>query len=289
MESIWKKWDLMMNANVSNNSEFLRFYGIGNGFQTIDPDQPVVYYNTQYKNYGATLGLSKEFWKRSRLMLGVHYENNSNLNQPPPELIREEIPGLKDANLMEAVIKFDLDFRDRTTFSNRGMRFYLEHRSGINTVDDNQGYFITRASIENHSTFKIISPWTFSAKLRGSASDGEDVIPFYKMVYLGQSTGLRGWQNNRFTGRYTTSFSSELRIQLTDFTSTFVPLKIGIKGFFDFGRVYSDLDVTQDLFTGYGFGLYIIPISQSLAINISYGMSQEESGLILLSIGTSFR
>lgn len=289
---VFGEWDLGVEANVSNKSDFIRFYGIGNGASITDLDQPVEFYNIQFKNYGGTIGIVRDFWKRSSLSLDLHYENNTTDKElgTITELLPPEIPGVNDANLIEGILKFDLDFRDRTTFPNKGMRFFLQPQYGINTADDDQGYFITRATLENHSTFKVMSPWTISLKASGSTSSGEQAIPFYKMVFLGQRTGLRGYENNRFTGESTASLSSELRIQLAEIRSTFIPLTIGVKGFFDAGRVWTDsADVSNDIFSGYGAGIYLVPLSESLVINLSYGISDEESGLILLSVGTSFQ
>ncbi len=131
--------------------------------------------------------------------------------------------------------------------------------------------------------------YTLSLKANASTTHGEEAIPFYQRVYLGQNSGLRGYQNNRFTGKSSASFNSELRIPIGRLKNSIVPLVFGVKGFYDAGRVYSDLDVNEDIAMGYGAGIFLIPLSESIAINISYAMSNEESGLVLLSVGTSFR
>jgi len=282
---------LTTEADFSDKSDFIRFYGIGNGVPVLQNGVPANFYRTRYTNYSVTIGVVRDFWKRSELSGGVHYENNSTVQDVETilETVNLGFPGLQDANLLEGYLSLDLDFRDRSSFPNKGMRLFMEHRSGVNTVDDDQPYFIAKASLEQHSTFKVLSPWTLSFKAAGSTSTGEEAIPFYRMVYLGQRTGLRGYQSNRFTGQSTAVLSSELRVQLIESKTTFVPLKFGVKAFFDAGRVFSNFDVTQQIFTGYGAGIYIVPYSQRFALNISYGLSQEESGLLLLSIGTSFQ
>lgn len=286
-----RNWDLRTKASISDKSAFVRFYGIGNGISLRELDQSAEFYNTQFNNFGFNVGLIRDFWKRSYFVMDAHYENNSAVKDEVT--ILEELPaglaGLNDANLYEAIFTLDMDFRDRASFSSSGMRLWTQHQFGINKSNNNEEYFISQMSLENHSTFKVTSPWTISTKIKGSTSSGQEVIPFYKMVYLGQNSGLRGFENNRFTGTSVVSFNSELRVQLTNLKSTAIPIKLGVKAFFDAGRVYSDFDVTEKIFTGYGGGIYIVPYTESLTVNVSYGISEEENGLILLSIGSSFR
>jgi hypothetical protein len=285
------KWDLTVKGGIADVSEFLRFYGNGNGAEILNESGDLSFFETGLKNAHASVGLLRDFWKRSSLSLALHYENNTNA-QISTELensLAEGVTGLGDANLAEGIIGLDLDFRNRSTVASKGMRFWIQQQFGVNTVETDKDYFILRASLENHATFKVFSPWTLSLKANASTSSGEDAIPFYHRVFLGQNSGLRGYQNNRFTGQSTASFNSELRIPLSRIKNSIVPLIIGVKGFYDVGRVYSDADVNDDLAMGYGAGIFLIPFSESIAINISYGMSDEESGLVLLSIGTNFR
>jgi hypothetical protein len=285
------RWDLTVGAEVADKSDFVRFYGIGNGVPITETNQNVQFFQTEFRNALISVGLERTFWKRSTFGFKTHYENNTAYNEGYNilALLPDGTAGLKDANLLEGILSLDLDFRDRSSVPTRGMRLYIQHRSGINTFESNKDYHLITGQLENHSTFTILSPWTLSLSLRGSTSKGEEVIPFYKKEFLGQRTGLRGYQNNRFTGTSTLVFSSELRIQLSEISSTFIPFKLGIKGFLDSGRVYSDQDVTNQLYTGYGAGFYIVPLTESLTIDVSYGISNEETGLILFSFGTVFQ
>jgi len=131
-------------------------------------------------------------------------------------------------------------------------------------------------------------PATLGLKLGGSTTYGEETIPFYKLQYLGQINNLRGFDNNRFTGKSTTFFNSELRIRLAKFKTSFLPLEFGAKGFYDVGRVFSEFDVNNDWKNAHGFGFYLVPLTSTFSISVSASFSEEAKGAILIGIGSSF-
>ena len=73
-----------------------------------------------------------------------------------------------------------------------------------------------------HSKFPVF----IGLKGGGAISSGE--IPFYKMYNLGQNNYLRGYRKNRFVGESMVFFNSDLKIQLLDIATAFLPIKFGI-------------------------------------------------------------
>ena len=67
-------------------------------------------------------------------------------------------------------------------------------------------------------------------------------------------------------------------------------MKVGLKAFYDYGRVFSDVEnESTDWRSGYGFGLYVVPLTESLTISLSFGFSDEESIYPVFSVGTPLR
>ena len=87
-----------------------------------------------------------------------------------------------------------------------------------------------------------------------------------------------------------TYFNSEVRFQLLDAKTSIVPIKVGVKAFYDRGRVFfagtNEVDEWRD---GYGFGIYMVPLSENLTLSLTLGFSDEESAYPVLSIGTPLR
>jgi len=289
---VLKKWDVLIGGLYADHNGFTDFFGIGNGVPIIEDLSANGFYVTQNDTYGLHAGIAKGFWNKSELSFAVGYEKNKTISgegtilapdnpTPPPGVF-----GFDDATLFDFTTTLDIDFRDRISLPEKGARFFLKHQSGLVLDNKNSGYGLSEGFFEQYATMKWRVPTTLWLRLGGSTTYGEETIPFYKLRYLGQNSGLRGFVNNRFTGKSTLYLNSELRLLLARFHTAIVPIKFGIRGFYDTGRVYSDFDVNSDWHQGYGFGIYLVPLTEDFTFSITAGFSEEESGLILFNIGS---
>ena len=292
LHHILGRWDLLLNALAGDHFYFTYFFGIGNDTEKDDELFDEDYYQTNYNSYQLTAGLKHEMWygNKSEVAFRLHYENNTgqfgdNTIINDPELPKD-ILGVDDTNILAGIFDLDLDFRDRSSLPEKGLRIYMQHQSGLVSSNDNKGYGVTKASLEGFVSAYLKRPVTIGLKVGGSKSYGE--VPFYKLKYLGQGNDLRGYLGNRFTGESTMFLNTELRWELSEFHTSFFPLRVGLKAFFDTGRVYSPYDLTNNWHHGYGGGFYLIPLKEEVSFNLSLAFSEEESGLLLFGIGKTF-
>ena len=83
--------------------------------------------------------------------------------------------------------------------------------------------------------------------------------------------------------------NSNVKLQILDIVSAVVPVKFGVRGFYDVGRVYMDGNNSDKLHSGYGGGIYLIPLEKSFSLGLNIAFSEEEkSGLIIFELGISF-
>lgn len=286
------KWDITLGGLAADHYYFTYFFGIGNDTPKDDGLYNDDYYRTSFSSYQLTTGLAREFWpgNGSQLAFKIQYENNvqqigENTILSDPEN-NQEIPGIRDTNLWEAEINLDLDFRDRQALPEKGMRVFLQHQSGILTTENNADYGVSQGFLEGYVSAYLKRPLTLGVKAGASTSYGQ--APFYKLKYLGQNNDLRGYLRNRFTGESTLFLNTELRWEIAEFQTSVFPLRLGLKAFFDSGRVYSKYDLTGNWHHGYGGGFYVIPLKEEISLNISMAFSEEESGLLLIAIGRAF-
>ena len=287
-----RRWDLYLNALAADHYYFTYFFGIGNDSEKDVDLFNQDYYRTTYNSYQLTAGLTHQFWEGndSNFSFGLHYENNQEqINEntiiKDPEF-PQDIAGAEDLNLLEVIFGLEFDFRDRSSLPERGMRGYAQHQSGILTSENNDHFGVSQGFLEGFITAYLSRPVTLGLRVGGSTTYGDP--PFYKLKYLGQRNNLRGFLRNRFTGESTLFVNTELRWELSEFHTSWFPLRFGIRGFFDMGRVYSDYDLTNQWHQGYGGGLYLIPLKEEFSLNLSLAFSEEESGLFLLGLGKSF-
>ena len=65
-----------------------------------------------------------------------------------------------------------------------------------------------------------------------------DDFEFYQSANLGANNGLRGYRNERFSGKNSFYQSSDLRLNLRKVRTGLLPLNIGVYGGFDYGKVW---------------------------------------------------
>ena len=283
------KWDGVSEVLISRPLNFNYFFGIGNDTK-MDQEVSNDYYRAQYNMASISVGLTRDFWKRSKLSFVANYEidrgvtrSNSYLGDHP------EVFGVDQLHLFFLKSSLDLDFRDRQALPEHGFRLVLDQAVGDVQHSDHDFASISRFEIENYLSTYNQNPITLGLRLGGGTTSGE--LPFYKLFSLGQMNDLHGFKRNRFTGQSKAFLNTELRVQLTETNNTFIPLKIGVRGFYDIGRVWADTDNADADYWhyGYGAGFYVTPFQERFSFNFSAGRSNEESLLLMVSIGAFFR
>jgi hypothetical protein len=279
------KWDMGGGGFYANPNDFLYFYGLGN--ETIKDDDlfDQDYYKTRFRSVRVEAGLIRDFWKQSMFSGYMRYDNNQSQLFQENTIFRDSTYyGSDKVNLAEIELQLDLDFRDDRVLPMDGTRFFIRHNNGLNLTDNNSTYGKTLSFIEY---FGSIQPFTFGIMFGGGTSYGK--IPFYNLFNLGQNTYLRGYRNNRFTGEGLAFFNSELRVQLFSLKTLLIPLRIGLRGFYDTGRIFQSGKDSNIWHSGYGFGLYIVPLVPTYTLHLSAAFSDEESLLITFGLGGAFK
>jgi outer membrane protein assembly factor BamA len=157
---------------------------------------------------------------------------------------------------------------------------------GIITTADQQNYAVTNDLFELFTSVNRKNPITLGLRVGGGLSTGD--LPFYKALNLGQNNHLRGFVSNRFSGEKSLFFNSSLRFQLGQSMTALFPIKYGINAFYDLGKVFVDGENSTIWHRGYGGGFYLVPLEERFVFSLNAAFSQEESFLVLFSLGRVF-
>jgi hypothetical protein len=286
---LFGKWDGISQLIISRPLNYNYFFGIGNDTEN-DEEQSQDYYRTQYNLASISAGVTRSFWGQSRVALTASYEmdeaikrSDSYLNDHP------DVFGIEKLNLVFFKGILDLDFRDRTALPEHGFRLFLNGYAGHVSGTGETLASLMELEFENYFSTYTKNPFTVGLQLGGGISDGP--LPFYKLFSLGQTNNLHGFKRNRFTGESKAFLNTEVRYQVVETRNTFIPLKVGIRGFYDIARVWADSDDSAADYWhyGYGGGFYVTPFREQFSFNITAGTSKEESLIIAISIGSFFR
>jgi hemolysin activation/secretion protein len=133
------------------------------------------------------------------------------------------------------------------------------YTSNLNSTD-NFGYAIPSISFTQklNANGKLV----LATKLKSHFTFG-DGYEFYQAASIGgNDEGLRGYRNERFTGKNMFYHSSDIRFNIKEAKTSLIPLNMGIYGGFDYGKVWGGENLTINPFNqkdwniSYGGGIF---------------------------------
>lgn len=118
--------------------------------------------------------------------------------------------------------------------------------------------------------------------LRAGADRVWGRYPFFDAAFIGGSSTVRGWTEQRFAGDAALFGNAELRVFLTK-VFLLLPADLGAFGLADGGRVYVAGEHSDAWHTGFGGGLWISFLGRANTFSIAAARSRESSGIYFRS------
>ena len=158
------------------------------------------------------------------------------------------------------------------------------YKTAVDSNDDTAfGYIKPHLSIDHK--LNQSGSLVFATKLGGEAILGDD-FELYHAAQLGGEADLRGFRRERFTGNYSVYQSTDLRLLLGKFKTSVIPLKYGITGGFDYGRVWVEDDTSDKWHNSVG-GSFFVSGLETFTANLGY-YSSADGGRIAFVLGFAF-
>jgi len=110
------------------------------------------------------------------------------------------------------------------------------------------------------------------------------LFEFYQGVQLGGNNGLRGFREERFTGKSSLVGSADIRYSLKQFNIRLIPVQIGFYGGLDLGRVWIPSRESEQWHDSRGGGLWI---NSQGGLNTTLSVFNSEEGT-RLNFGVGF-
>lgn len=114
----------------------------------------------------------------------------------------------------------------------------------------------------------------------------KDGVFFYHAPSIGGNSGLRGYRNERFTGKTAFYHSTDIKLRLKRYITMVAPITIGIYGGFDYGRVWTKNDTSSTWHQALGGGFWVGSLN-AFSINAGYFKSREDA-IIQVGLGFGF-
>ncbi|WP_190808931.1 metallophosphatase [Flagellimonas sp. S3867] len=184
-------------------------------------------------------------------------------------------------------IAYEFENKDNPAFPTLGLHVRLAagYKTNIdNTSAENSfGYVQPEIAIDHKLTRS--GSLVFATKLGAELILGDD-FEFYHAAEIGGINGLRGFRNQRFTGKQSFYQNIDLRMPLGGLRTSIIPIRFGLTGSFDYGRVWIADDMSKKWHNSYGGSLWVSGV-EAITTNIGY-FNSSDGGRIVFALGFSF-
>ncbi len=277
--NIIPNWNLEAGAYFTSDLFTKNFFGYGNDTPYNEDVVGKDYNRARTQQFKANVGIAYRTIKIRGLFESYEVANTPgrvfNTANFSPEVFDTQ-------NYVGAEASLIYKNKDAGDFPTRG--FYADgaigYKSNIKLDNVNFGY----ASLSLGFDRKLIPSGNLvlGSKAEVNTNFGNDFF-FYHAPSIGGSNGLRGFRDERFTGKTSFTQSSDLKLRLKQIVTAVVPITFGVYGGFDYGRVWVANDTSNTWHTSYGGGLWVGALS-SFGFNVGYFLSEEDA---ILQVGFS--
>jgi outer membrane protein assembly factor BamA len=101
------------------------------------------------------------------------------------------------------------------------------------------------------------------------------LYPWFEAAFVGGRASLRGYSRQRFAGDSSLYAGLEARAWLFTMDVPPVPLRVGVLGFGDTGRVWLDGETSDGWHASWGGGLMLQPVATPFVLTVAAAASNE--------------
>ena len=136
------------------------------------------------------------------------------------------------------------------------MTFYVLGGYKMNLQETDRKFPYAESALGFTYKLSTSGKWVLATLVKGKAIF-DDSYEFYQAVTVGGDMDLRGFRNNRFSGKRALYQSTDLRLNLGKIRNGFAPIRYGVFGGFDYGRVWVPNEISDKWHQAYGGGIWI--------------------------------
>ncbi|WP_411274184.1 metallophosphoesterase [Daejeonella sp.] len=275
-----KNNDILARGTFNGPLYTFNYYGQGNS--TLNVGDDIEFFRVRTKNLSLAAYYQHRFTKAFSIGVGPGYEyfrvekpGNRYITSP----VFPEAGDIGEPSRYGTVRSFaNIDFVDNKLMPSSGVRWFNQVNFFNEIGNTKHKYLQLKSDISFYATPNFSFPVTVAFRLGGAVNIGD--YKFFQANALGTNSNLRGFRNNRFSGRSYLYQNTEVRFKVTYFRNYIFTGDMGLFGFVDSGRVYSDESEASTWHKGYGPGIWL-NLYNKMLVSGGYGFSKEGSYLTL--------
>lgn len=174
--------------------------------------------------------------------------------------------------------RFDFFNADHAAIPTQGLGFNIGAEWRANLDDFERQMLMLGSELKFYVRLGVSDRFVLANRIGGQHIIGK--FDFFQAINLGGNDHLRGFAQQRFSGRTAFYHNIDLRIKIVDSENQTIPVSGGITPAFDYGRVWIDDDTSDKMHISYGGTLWIAPLD-FIALSAGMFFSDEGSRLII--------
>jgi hypothetical protein len=271
-------WNVLAGGTLTSENFTQNFFGFGNETENFDDEEGLDYNRVKTATRKVKLGVVKDGHYGSRIEVTGGIESVE-VQETPERFISEVILTPDFFEMSKIFGNFDVIYSykgyDNVVSPTRGMFFTIESGVRMNLENSERTFGFVNPSLEFYNALTRNRKLVLNTKVQGQFNIG-DAFEFYQGATLGATNGLRGFREQRFTGERSLAFKVDLRYHLAKFKTGMLPLKLGIYGGYDYGRVWIDGEDSDIWHDSVGGGFWLNAVD---AISGNFGLFNSDEGL----------
>ena len=259
--NIFPKVNFGISASMQSPNYTINFFGFGNYTQNLNFEDKnnfsLDYNRIRIQKLRIAPNLIWRGQLGGSLKTEIFYENNKIERTIGRfiETLNEENSVFDAQNFIGIDSKYEFENKNNTAFPTLGFQVALQMGYVTNLDSKNNfGYVIPEIGFD----YKLIESGNLvlATNFKGHLNLGND-FEFYQGATIGANNGLRGFRNERFTGKQAYTQSTDLRWKLVDVKTNIMPIKFGVFGGYDYGRVWLQNETSNQWHNAYGGGVFL--------------------------------
>ncbi|TXD46893.1 metallophosphoesterase [Polaribacter sp. IC073] len=239
--NIIKRFNLGLNAEFNSPNYAKNFFGYGNNSINLEADETVSknYNRVKIRKIQAGTFLKWRGDLGAKFTIAANFQSFDIERTTGRFLETQYAAGnaiFKAQNFFNSEASYYYQHSDNAAFPTLGIEFnaLIGHTRNLEESSD-FSYATTSLGI----THKLVpnGKLVLASKIDGHFTFGNN-FEFYQAATIGGNEGLRGYRNERFTGKNSFYHTTDLRYNISNLRTAILPINIGIYSGFDYGKVW---------------------------------------------------
>lgn len=280
--NIIPKWNFELDGYYSSETYVNNFFGFGNETSNFEDSLDIDFYRARMEQIKMSAGVAYHTLRIRALYESYDVREMENRFFNRNNLDERVFDHQNYVGGETSLYYYNDDVKD---FPTKAIYFGLTggYKANLGITENRFGYLMFNTEISH----KLISSGdlVLGTKAEWRTNFGDNYF-FYHAPSLGGNNGLRGFRDERFTGKSYFYQTTDLRLRLKRYVTSVVPITIGLYGGFDYGRVWQPNENSNQWHTSQGGGFWIGGFNY-LAFNLGF-FNSVEGNMFQVGFGFGF-